>query len=173
MIQETTTLLGFLKANSIKLLSAISVYFAPITFSFLIVMVAIGLDTLVGRWAAKKIAIKEGKEPRLEVSSRKTREGFTSKALVYFSLLIMIYFADKTLFNDLMQYFFSGFPINLFITKALAFILVLIEADSIDESIYKIKGIRVKNLLKNKVSDLKKFILGVKKIKDELKDDNN
>ena len=169
MIQQTTTILSIIKNNITELASLAFLWLAPVHGLIVFILLAIGVDTLLGRKAAKVKAIKEGKEPRLEVTSRKTRVGFISKAAAYIGILILTLFLDKMMLNDLMLYFIPTFPIHFLITKALGIILLLIELDSADEKYFIITGKRFKQTIHNKVSQIKKLIMGAKNFKDEIK----
>lgn len=171
MIEQTTTLLSIIKANAFKLVSLSLLYLAPIQMMIIGVMLAIAFDTCMGRWAAKKIALREGKEPRLEVTSRKTRNGFISKAFTYIGSLIFIFIIDKSLFNDLLLFFIPNFPIKFFISKGFGVILILLELDSADEKIYRVKGVRLKEHIKTKIKDIKNFLFSAASFKKEI-DDN-
>lgn len=170
MLEQTTALLATLKANAFKLISVSLLYLAPIQMMIIGVMLAILFDTCMGRWAAKQIAIREGKEPRLEVTSRKTRIGFLSKAFAYIGSLIFVFIIDKSLFNDLLLYFLPNFPIKFFISKGFGVILILLELDSADEKIFRVKGIRLKDHITNKIKGVKGFVTSIISFKKEIDD---
>jgi hypothetical protein len=170
ILEELTHFWFTLKANSIKLMTLVFIYLSPIQLMALFVLGAIFFDTLMGRWAAKSIALREGKVTRLEVTSRKTRVGFISKALTYIGLLVFVFFIDKTLFNDLVLFFIPNFPISFLVTKGLGIILILLELDSVDEKLFKVKGIRLRELIISKVKGIKSFVSEAASTVKEVKD---
>lgn len=156
-----------------KLISTALLYLAPIHPLMLLLGLGAIIDTIMGRWAAKKIAQKEGKDVRLEVTSRKTRIGLVSKLITYQLVIISLFVLDGYLLNDLVTYFLPSFPITYAVTKLIGVILLLIEFDSIDEHIYKVKGIRFSKLIKNQIKRIKNIIMGLKNFKDKIKGDND
>ena len=170
MIQQTTSILTIIKTHLVEFITLLLLWTGPVNGLILFILLAIGIDTLLGRKAAKVKAIREGKEPRLEVTSRKTRAGFISKAAAYIGLLILTLFFDKMMLNDLLLYFIPTFPIEFMISKGLGIILLLIEVDSADEKYYIITGKRIKTTIHDKIKALKKLILGAKKFKDEIEE---
>jgi hypothetical protein len=171
MIQQTTGILATIKSNLLEFITLAFLWLSPIHGLVVFILIAIGVDTLLGRKAAKVIAIREGKEPRLEVTSRKTRLGFLSKAASYIGILILTLFLDRIMLNDLLLYFLPTLPIQFLVTKGLGIILLLIEADSADEKYFIITGKRFKDTIKKKVAQVKSLILGAKKFKDEIEGD--
>lgn len=170
MIQQTTTLWATIKAKATKLFSAAFFYLSPIHVLMFMIGTAIIIDTYIGRWAAKKKAIKEGKDVRLEVTSRKTREGFVSKMIAYQVAIILLFVLDKYLFHDLLMYFLPTFPIKYAVTKVMGVVLLLIEFDSIDEHYYNVTGKRIKEIIREKIRSVKKTIIGAKNFKDEIEE---
>lgn len=138
-----------------KLCLAILTYFSPIDFVFVVIGGAIVFDTLAGRWAARFVARRDGKDVRLEVTSKKTREGFVLKAITYNIMILTLYAIDKNVLNSLVLYWFPNFPIDYVVTKIFGFIVVLIEFDSIDEKYYIVKGVRLKDQLRDKTRVVK------------------
>jgi len=170
MLKETTNLWAAFKAKATKFLSMAFLYLSPIHVLMLLIGSAIVADTVVGRWAAKRTAKKEGKDVRLEVTSRKTRKGLVSKMIAYQAVIVLLFILDDYMLHDLVAYFIPNFPIEYAITKLVGVILLLIEADSIDEHYYKVTGKRIKTLIQDKVRALKKLILGVKEFKEEVEE---
>lgn len=152
----------------LKYLLVALAFFGPIYPIMLLIGMVVITDTIMGRWCAKRLAKKEGKDVRLEVTSRKTRLGFISKTLAYQAAIIFTFILDSYFLGDLIQYFVPEFPITFVVTKLLGVILILIEFDSIDEKYYKVTGKRMKNIIKEKIKKLKNLILGGKDVKDEL-----
>lgn len=170
MLKETMWVM--FKGNLWKYICMLFMWLAPVHGLILFILIAIGVDTYFGRKAARKKAVDAGKEPRLEVTSKKTRDGFLSKAGTYIGILILCLFLDKIMLNDLILYFFgAAFPIHFLITKGLGIILILIELDSLDEHYFTLKGKRLKDLIKSKISNIKKLIIGAKKFKDEIEEE--
>lgn len=171
MPEFLTSVLFFLKTKFLYYFPLLILWMTPIHLTIILILGAVFLDTLAGRWAAKHKAIKEGKEVRLEVTSKKTRKGFVSKAFTYVGLLILVFFADNVIFHDLLTYFLPTFPIEYFVTKGLGIIFLLIEFDSFDEKYFMVKGIRLRDVIGKKIKQIKKAIMGAKDFKDNLKDD--
>lgn len=137
------------------ILSSLMLFFAPISQIILLIGIMILIDTFYGRWAAKQIAIKEGKDPRNEVTSKKTRVGFISKFLTYEISIILAFIIDKWAINSIVM---SFFPIEFLATKLIGLFIIWIEFTSIDEKIYRVKGYKV----------FDKFVEFVKKIKNSI-----
>jgi len=168
MIETISSLSTIVKAKLLQYSLIIFLWFSPIHLTIATVLLAILIDTIAGRWAAREIAKKEGKDVRLVVTSRKTRIGFLDKGIRYFVLLFLTFFADKIIFHDLLLFFVPTFPIAFFTTKALGIIFVLFEFDSFDEKYYKVKGVRIKELIKKKIKESLNFFLNIKRdLKDE------
>ena len=149
-------------------LISISLYISPIYPLMGLVGAMILADTITGRWAAKHNAKKEGKDVRLEVSSKKTRDGLIPKVLGYTSVIMIVYILDRFMLTDLMTHFFPAFPVEYSVTKCAGLILMWIEFDSIDENYYKVKGIRIKTIVAEKVKKLKGLFKSLKSVKDDL-----
>lgn len=148
-------------------------YFSPIHFLFVLIGLGIVVDTYVGRWAAKHKAIKNGWDPRIYVSSKKTRYGLLSKMISYNLAIGTLFILDDFMLNDLALYFFPAFPITFIVTKLIGVGLLFIEFDSIDESYYKTKGKSLKSLLKIQFKKLKVLIATIVGFKKELEDNFN
>lgn len=144
-------------------LISISLYLSPIYPLVGLVLATILTDTLTGRWAARHIARLEGKDVRLEVSSRKTRDGLIPKILGYISVILFVYILDRFMLSDLVTHFFPAFPVEYSATKIGGLILMWIEFDSIDENYYKVKGIRIKDIISDKIKKLRELIKSFKK----------
>jgi hypothetical protein len=169
MITEMATSIWLaIKSNALYYIPMMILWMAPIHLSIVLILAAISIDTLAGRWCAKHMALREGKDVRLEVTSKKTRKGFIGKAFTYIALLILMFFADSIILNDLLKYFISNFPIDYFFSKGLGIIFLLIEFDSFDEKYYKVKGVRLRDIITKKIRQVKKVIMGLKDTKDEI-----
>jgi hypothetical protein len=170
MISEiATTVWFFIKQKALYYIPVLLLWTTPIHLTIVLILIAIAADTLAGRWCAKHMAKKEGKDVRLEVTSKKTRIGFVSKSITYFTLLILTFFGDNIIFNDLLLYFIPNFPIEYFISKGLGIIFLLIEFDSLDEKYYKVKGVKLRDIIGKKIKQVKNLIIGAKEFKDEIK----
>jgi len=123
----------------------ISTFFAPTFLLMGAVGLAILMDTIAGRWAAKKHALKTGKIVREEVTSRKTRQGTLSKAIVYNLVVITFFVIDKSIINEVVL---NYTPYEFMATKIATLFICWIEFDSIDEKYYNVKGIRLKDKIR-------------------------
>ena len=99
-------------------------FVSPIAPLALIVTLFVILDTLVGRWYASKI--------NQEITSKKTRLGFTRKIIPYFIVLICAYLIDRVIVNEIMRNYIW---FDWAFTKFFASVLIWIEYTSIDEKI--------------------------------------
>lgn len=170
MVLESLYGVSLIKSKLLAGIFGIAVFFSPIGWTLFVVGVFIVLDTLFGRWAAKEVAKREGKDVRKEVVSKKTRRGTLDKMVIYLLLISLLYVMDKNLISPLIQWALPSFPIEEITTKLVGFILCLIEADSIDEKIYNVKGVRIKELIANHLNGLKKVITKVRETKDHIVD---
>jgi hypothetical protein len=157
-----------LKTHLLAAIAFVFWWLAPVHFSIAVVLVFISADTIAGRWAAKHQALREGKNPREVITSRKTRQGVTVKVIQYVGGIALTFLVDKLMLHDLMSYFFPGFPIAFFCTKFLAFIFVLMEFDSIDEKYFRVKGVSLKEVIVKKIKQIKKVLFEIINIKKEL-----
>ena len=148
-------------------LISVSLYISPIYPLMGLVGAMILADTITGRWAAKNIARKECKDIRLEVSSKKTRDGLIPKVLGYTAVILIIYVLDRFMLTDLMTHFFPAFPVEYSVTKCAGLILMWIEFDSIDENYYKVKGVKIKDIITSKIKKIVNLIRSFKKTKEE------
>ena len=161
-------LLPLIKTKLLIVLMSIYIFLAPIHILILLVGAFIILDTIAGRWAAKRIAIKNGKNVRLAVTSKKTRKGLLGKMLSYQIAVILLFIIDDYLLHDIIKYFWSDFPVDYIITKLAGFILILIEVDSMDEKYYMVTGKRFKEIIRKKIKSTRSIISSTKEIKDEI-----
>ena len=130
--------------------SAIGLFLSPVIpmigVCFFIVMV----DTITGRKAARK---------RNEVvNSRRTRLGLVSKLLTYFSIILMAYFTDYFILNEITTRYVW---FDYLFTRSWTGILIWIEWTSINENIKVLRGISL-----NEKATI--FIKGVKKVISDL-----
>jgi len=125
--------------------SLVLAFFSPIYMLMLIVGLTILFDTVAGRWCAKHQAIKQGKEPRLEVTSNKTRTGAINKIIMYNLTVITLYLVDYSMINEAVMMWLKSPVFTYLLTKLTVLFLIWIEFDSIDEKYYKVKGVRIKD----------------------------
>lgn len=171
MLESFVSFVSLVYTKSASMLFALFSYFAPVEFVFVLIGLAIFTDTYAGRWCAKKLAIRNNKDVRIEVSSKKTREGLLIKMITYNLAIMTVYTLDKNVLNPLVMYFFESFPIDYIITKGVGIVFIAIEADSIDEKYYKVTGKRIGTLIREKVSYIKDMIREIFQFKKSLKDD--
>lgn len=162
---------SFIMLVTNKMLKAIGIlitYLSPVNVVFFWVGFAILLDTLAGRWAAKKLAKRNGKDVRLEVTSKKTREGFITKVITYNIAMVTLFVIDDHLLNPVIYYFWETFPVNFIITKFIGFVIVLIELDSVDEKYYIVKGVRILTKFSKMLKRIKYSVIDIFKFKKEV-----
>ena len=130
--------------------NAMGLFLTPVIPMLVITFIICVIDTITGRKAAKV----RGEE----TTSRKLRLGIVSKLITYFSVILMAYFTDYFILNEIttnyvwFDYLFTRFWVG---------VLIYIEWTSINENIKVIRGIS----LNEKAGQL---IEGVKKIIKEL-----
>ncbi|MDX1642037.1 MAG: phage holin family protein, partial [Balneolaceae bacterium] len=117
-----------------KFILIVGTFFAPTFILMGIVGLAILLDTIAGRWAAKHFAMKNGKIVREEVTSRKTRQGTLSKVVVYNLVVLTFFLIDHGMINEVVE---SYIPWQFLLTKMTVLFICWIEFDSIDEKYYR------------------------------------
>lgn len=153
----------------VHFLAAIGSFFAPVAFLLLLVGIMIFFDTMVGRWCARELAVREGKIPRLEVTSKKTRIKTGEKMLFYFGIIITVYILDREVLNAFVLYWLKDHIFAFIVTKLAAVFLMWWEFDSIDEKYFKVKGVRIKDKVKQFFEGIKDFILKLVSFKKKLK----
>lgn len=130
--------------------NAIGLFLTPVIPMLAITFIVCVIDTITGKKAAKV----RGEE----TTSRRLRLGIVSKLITYFSVILMAYFTDYFILNEIttnyvwFDYLFTRFWVG---------VLIYIEWTSINENIKVIRGIS----LNEKASQL---IEGVKKVIKEL-----
>jgi len=154
-----------MKEFAIKFLTIIASFLIPIIPMILLVTIMVIIDTFYGRWAAKIGAIREGKNYMLEVTSKKTRLGFTSKILSYYLSILLTYGIDYFILNDIV---YSYIPFEYIISKVVTLFLIYIEFKSIEEKIYKIKGVVITEKFISFLKGIKKIFLNITSMKKEL-----
>jgi len=150
-------------------LAFIGAFFAPLVSLALIIGFVILMDTLVGRWAAGKLAEKQGIPKREAVTSKKTREGVIAKVITYNLAIFGVYLIDRFIVNDIFLAWAKIPQLAYLLTKAGTVFIVWLEFDSIDEKYYQVKGIRIKDRIKQFLSGIKKFIAALVGLKSDLK----
>jgi hypothetical protein len=130
-------------------LVTIALFFQPIQFVLLAVGGFILLDTALARVRVslnkKRNKIKVAKGETLSAedidkaawTSRKLRMGLVPKMLVYQSIVVVLFFLDYAILNQMVN---MVFHFDYLMTKAAAFVLCYIEILSIDETFEKISG---------------------------------
>lgn len=152
-----------------KTLTGIVTFFSPIGYMFLLIGLAMFLDTFFGRWAARKYAKKNNLEVRKHLTSSKTFEGILRKMAVYGMVMFSIFLIDDAMLNVLMGYFFPNFPFHYVISNVAGLFIIFHEADSIDEKVYNATGFKIREIFMNGVKRLKRFVSEVVKFKNDLK----
>ena len=133
-----------------NILNAIGLFLSPVIPMMAVCFFIIMVDTITGRKAAKK---------RGEVvNSRRTRLGLVSKLLTYFAVILMAYFTDYFILNEITTRYVW---FDYLFTRSWTGILIWIEWTSINENIKTLRGI---SLNEKAIT----FIEGVKKIVREL-----
>jgi len=133
-----------------NVLNSIALLLSPVIPMLFICFGVVVVDTITGRKAARKL----GKE----VNSRKTRLGLVSKIITYFTVILMAYFTDYFILNEITTRYVW---FDYLFTRSWTGILIWIEWTSINENIKTIRGIS----LNEKAVE---FIQGVKKVIREL-----
>jgi phage-related holin len=133
-----------------NILNAIGLFLSPVIPMMAVCFFIIMVDTITGRKAARK---------RKEVvSSRRTRLGLVSKLLTYFAVILMAYFTDYFILNEITTRYVW---FDYLFTRSWTGILIWIEWTSINENIKTLRGV---SLNERAIT----FIEGVKKIVREL-----
>jgi phage-related holin len=133
-----------------NILNAVGVFLSPVIPMLLVCFFVVVFDTITGRKAARK--------RNEEVNSRRTRLGLVSKIITYFSVILMAYFTDYFILNEITTHYVW---FDYLFTRSWTGILIWIEWTSINENIKTIRGY---SLNEKAIT----FIKGVKKIIGEL-----
>lgn len=137
-------------------------FFTPLLPLTLIVGLFILFDTYMGRKAVAIKAIKAGKNPRDYVTSRRTRTGLFTKLIMYNIVLLSIHLIDLYVLGEIVGQYS---PFSHTITRLGVVVLCWIEFDSIDEKYYRIHGVTLTSVIKDKIDKIKSIFLKVKTIK--------
>jgi hypothetical protein len=127
-----TTLFTTIKTVGWKLMLPALVFFAPVKWIILLVIIAILVDTGFGIWSSKKT----GKDI---TSSRAS--AVIGKMFVYSSVILLFFGIDVVILGDFVKLIIG---INYTVTKLVALVLLSVEGYSIDEklkNVNKDKGI--------------------------------
>ena len=131
-------------------------YFSPIMGVFAALVSISVVDHAFGIWKAKKnhekIQFWYG-----TISS-------ISKASLYIGLVIAVYFIDKTIGNDLVQYFFK-LKFDFAITKIVGIALFIYEFRSVNKHFKEVKGVGIFSALFGSLNNIRKIVDEVSKIK--------
>lgn len=138
-------------------------FLSPTVPLLMIVGLAILIDTLAGRWAASFQATKDGKIPREEVTSKKTRQGVVEKSVSYSLVVLTFYCIDYAILNEVVV---TYIPWQHLATKIVVLFICWIEYDSIDEKYYRVKGYRIKDKFHEFIRSVKKSVKSIFKFKD-------
>jgi hypothetical protein len=137
-------------------------FFTPLLPLTLIVGLFILFDTYMGRKAVAVKAREKGKNPRDYVTSRKTRTGLFTKLIMYNFVLLSVHLIDLFVIGDLVA---DYLPWKYTVTRFGVVVLCWIEFDSIDEKYYRIHGVTLTSVIKDKIDKIKSIFLRVKMIK--------
>jgi hypothetical protein len=135
------------KTAILSYIATIFSFFTPLAPFLILVFFAVVADTFVGRWYARQKGIL--------ITSKLTREGFTTKMISYGMGLVFIYCLDVWILNSVILMYF---PKEHLSTSLTALFLIWIEYSSIDEKIRWIKGKGITEKLFDFVSKIKKII---------------
>lgn len=134
-------------------------FFTPLFPLMIIVGCFILFDTYMGRKAVAVRAKAQGVNPRDWVTSRKTRTGLFSKLLMYNAVLLSIHLIDLYMLGDLVGQYS---PFSHTITRLGVVVLCWVEYDSIDEKYYRIHGVTLTSIIKDKIDKCKSLIISIK-----------
>ena len=115
------------------------------------------IDTYVGRWYARKT--------NQEITSRKTRLGFTRKLVAYFLVIIVSYLIDRAIVNEITRNYIW---FDWAFTKFFTLVLIWIEYTSVDEKVKWVCGRGLTDRIKDFANSLKNII----KYTDDIKPKN-
>ena len=137
------------------LIAWILAFFTPLLPLMLVVGLFILFDTYMGRLAVSVKAKREGKNPRDYVKSSKTRAGLFKKLLMYNLVLISIHLIDLYVIADFVR---GVLPFTHLVTRLGVVVLCWVEYDSIDEKYYRIKGVTLTCVIRQKMEKFKQLL---------------
>lgn len=132
-------------------------FVSPLFPLMLIVSIMMMIDTYVGRWYARKT--------NQEITSRKTRLGFTRKLVAYFLVILVSYLIDYSIVNEITRNYIW---FDWAFTKFFTLVLIWIEYTSIDEKVKWVCGKGLTDRIKDFANSLKNII----KYTDDIKPNN-
>lgn len=145
----------------LELASFLAAFFAPAGYVLAAVGMAIFIDTIVGRWRAKRKP-----EKGEVVSSKMTRVGLVNKSIGYMLVVLGAFLMDKAFMNEIVSFFFN---VEFAVTKLAGLLFCWIEYSSVNESYEKVKGQSLGKALREflkQVKIVKEDIKNIKKEKD-------
>lgn len=139
-----------------NILNAIGLFLSPVIPMMAVCFFIIMVDTITGRKAARK---------RKEVvSSRRTRLGLVSKLLTYFAVILMAYFTDYFILNEITTRYVW---FDYLFTRSWTGILIWIEWTSINENIKTLRGVSLNEKAVTFIEGVKKVIRDLMTIKQQ------
>ena len=139
-----------------NILNAIGLFLSPVIPMMAVCFFIIMVDTITGRKAARK---------RKEVvSSRRTRLGLVSKLLTYFAVILMAYFTDYFILNEITTRYVW---FDYLFTRSWTGILIWIEWTSINENIKTLRGVSLNERAITFIECVKKIVRELMTIKQQ------
>lgn len=139
-----------------NILNAIGLFLSPVIPMLAVCFFIIMVDTITGRKAARK---------RKEVvNSRKTRLGLVSKVLTYFAVILMAYFTDYFILNEITTRYVW---FDYLFTRSWTGVLIWIEWTSINENIKTLRGVSLNEKAVTFIEGVKKVIRDLMTIKQQ------
>lgn len=139
-----------------NIINAIGIFLSPVIPMLAVCFFIIMIDTITGRKAARK---------RGEVvNSRRTRLGLVSKVLTYFAVILMAYFTDYFILNEITTRYVW---FDYLFTRSWTGILIWIEWTSINENIKTLRGISLNEKAVTFIEGVKKVIRDLMTIKQQ------
>jgi hypothetical protein len=128
-------------AGFTELITFILVFFAPTGSVLAAVGFAVFLDTIFGRWRARKAPKKNE-----IVTSKITRIGLVNKSIGYMLVVLGAFLMDKAFMNEIISFFFN---VEFAVTKLAGLLFCWIEYSSMNESYRAVKGTSIGKSLRN------------------------
>lgn len=139
-----------------NIINAIGLFLSPVIPMLAVCFFIIMVDTITGRKAARK---------RGEVvNSRRTRLGLVSKVLTYFAVILMAYFTDYFILNEITTRYVW---FDYLFTRSWTGVLIWIEWTSINENIKTLRGISLNEKAVTFIEGVKKVIRDLMTIKQQ------
>lgn len=139
-----------------NIINAIGLFLSPVIPMLAVCFFIIMIDTITGRKAARK---------RGEVvNSRRTRLGLVSKLLTYFAVILMAYFTDYFILNEITTRYVW---FDYLFTRSWTGVLIWIEWTSINENIKTLRGISLNEKAITFIEGVKKVIRDLMTIKQQ------